>query len=64
MTMGTYVGPDQKLAGEKAIVQQIGDGKVKAQFNNTQLGHEFSHAWPEFSEDEFDMDTPVDWGNG
>jgi len=63
MMKGVYVGPEQKLVGERAIIQQSGDGQVKAQFNNTQLGHEYSHAWPEFSEDEFDIDPPVDWEN-
>jgi hypothetical protein len=44
---GTYVGPSSELAGKKALLRTAPEGQdyVLAQFDDTELPHNLTHAW-------------------
>ncbi|MHC4302853.1 MAG: hypothetical protein ACYS7Y_36815 [Planctomycetota bacterium] len=54
---GTYIGSLDRLKGETAIlVVSHREGKVLAQFDSLNLGLALTHAWPEFSITDFEID--------
>ncbi len=59
MKHGTYVGPDSKLKGEKALVREDPESKTRgvlAQFDNLDLPKELTHGWASFYAHDFELD--------
>lgn len=49
MQRGTYVGPEEKLCGETALIILVpGTKELKAQFDNCALPLSLTHSWPLF----------------
>lgn len=57
MKKGKYVGPDQSLKNERAILLVNQEaGIVLAQFNRLRLGREFTHTWTEYPIEYFEIE--------
>lgn len=65
MIHGTYKGDNLDLKGEKALLQDDPeDAKcLLAQFDNWDLGTDYSHSWTSIPRADFEIDEPVDWGD-
>ncbi len=55
MKHGTYIGDNNELFGEGALLQELGDS-FKVQFDNTQLAHIHCHGWTTYPASDFKVD--------
>jgi hypothetical protein len=61
---GTYIGPNTKLSGERAILAEMPvllepSGYVGAQFDNTATG--MGHGWYRFKRSDWAIEPNVPW---
>lgn len=53
MSRGTYVGDNEAMQGETAIVRSGKDGKIEVQYDNTALARHLTHGWTEHPRSHF-----------
>ena len=65
ITVGTYIGPIEKLQGKTALIRYDEDGKILAQFDDIRLrfhGRGMGFGWHKFDQEDFKVRKKNDRG--